>query len=114
MWATTVVEGSLEAKLPTIWTDGKALQLGRSSDVEEMRKGEDAGAPKGREGANTVFFRVFPMFCASGGSKSRLAKAAGAEPFGQMKDEKPFGQSTLASQNVQSTSGSDRFWKLRW
>ena len=31
---------------------------------------------------------VFPMICASGGSKSRLAKAAGAEPAGQMRDEK--------------------------
>ena len=28
------------------------------------------------------------MFCGSGGSKSRLAKAAGAEPAGQMRDEK--------------------------
>ena len=34
---------------------------------------------------NTVFF---PMICDSGGSKSRLAKAAGAEPAGQMRDEK--------------------------
>ena len=34
---------------------------------------------------NTVFFLVF---CGSGGSKSRLAKAAGAETSGQMKDEK--------------------------
>ena len=30
----------------------------------------------------------FPMVCGSGGSKSRLAKAAGAEPAGQMRDEK--------------------------
>ena len=28
------------------------------------------------------------MMCGSGGSKSRLAKAAGAEPSGQMRDEK--------------------------
>ena len=34
---------------------------------------------------NTV---CFPMICGSGGSKSRLAKAAGAEPAGQMRDEK--------------------------
>ena len=34
---------------------------------------------------NTVFF---PMICGSGGSKSRLAKAAGAEPAGQIRDEK--------------------------
>ena len=33
----------------------------------------------------TVFF---PMICGSGGSKSRLAKAAGAEAAGQMGDEK--------------------------
>ena len=31
---------------------------------------------------------VFPMVCGSGGSKSNLAKAAGAEPAGQMRDEK--------------------------
>ena len=34
---------------------------------------------------NAVFSKVFG---GSGGSKSRLAKAAGAEPAGQMKDEK--------------------------
>ena len=28
------------------------------------------------------------MICGPGGSKSRLAKAAGAEPSGQMRDEK--------------------------
>ena len=28
------------------------------------------------------------MFCGSGGPKSRLAKAAGADPSGQMRDEK--------------------------
>ena len=31
---------------------------------------------------------VSPMICVSGGSKSRLAKAAAAEPSGQMRDEK--------------------------
>ena len=30
----------------------------------------------------------FPMICGSGGSKSRLAKAAGAEPCGQRRNEK--------------------------
>ena len=59
---------------------------------------------------------VFPMICGSGGSKSRLAKAAGAEPCGQMRDEKLHAvatRSTLISQNVQSTPFSDHFWKLR-
>ena len=33
-------------------------------------------------------FCVFPKFGGSRGSKSRLAEAAGAEPSGQMRDEK--------------------------
>ena len=56
------------------------------------------------------------MICGSGGSKSRLAKAAGAEPAGQMRDEKLHAvvvRSTFASQNVQNTPLSDHFWKLR-
>ena len=45
------------------------------------------------------------MICGSGGSKSRLAKAAGAEPSGQMRDEKlhaVVARSTFRSQNVQT------------
>ena len=56
------------------------------------------------------------MICGSGGSKSRLAKAAGAEPAGQMRHEKlhaVVARSTFPSQNVQNTPGSDHFWKLR-
>ena len=56
------------------------------------------------------------MIWGSGGSKSRLAKAAGAEPAGQMRDEKlhaVVARSAFASQNVQNTSASDHFWKLR-
>ena len=56
------------------------------------------------------------MIWGSGGSKSRLAKAAGAEPAGQMRDEKlhaVVARSTFASQHVQNTSVSDHFWKFR-
>ena len=56
------------------------------------------------------------MICGSGGSKSRLAKAAGAEPAGQMRDENlhpVVARSTFWSQNVQNTPCSDHFWKLR-
>ena len=47
-----------------------------------------------------------------------LAKAAGAEPSGQMRDEKLHAivaRSTFSSQNVQNTSGSDHFctWTCR-
>ena len=56
------------------------------------------------------------MIWGSGGSKSRLAKAAGAEPAGQMRDEKlhaVVARSTFRNQHVQNTRGSDHFWKLR-
>ena len=56
------------------------------------------------------------MIWGSGGSKSRLAKAAGAEPAGQMSDEKlhaVVARSKFRSQNVQNTPASDHFWKLR-
>ena len=56
------------------------------------------------------------MICGSGGSKSRLAQAAGAEPAGQMRDEKVHAvvaRSTFRNQNVQNTPASDHFSKLR-
>ena len=51
----------------------------------KSQKKEDPGARKGRKVAKHC---VFPMVCGSGGSKSRLAKAGSAEPYGQMRDEK--------------------------
>ena len=64
---------------------------------------------------------VFPMICGPSGSKSRLAKAAGADPAGQMRDEKlhalvarsTLARSTFPSQNLQNTSASDHFLKFR-
>ena len=73
----------------------------------KCQKKEDSGARKGRKVAK---HSVFPMICGSGGSKSRLAKAAGAEPAGQMRDETLHAvaaRSTFRSQNVQNTPGSD-------
>ena len=51
---------------------------GRRSDREKMQAREKAG--KSRR-------TVFPMLWDHGGSKTRLAKASGAEPASQMKDE---------------------------
>ena len=51
----------------------------RKSKKRKSQKKEDPGARKGRKVAKHC---VFPMICGSGGSKSRLAKAAGAEPAG--------------------------------
>jgi hypothetical protein len=61
----------------------------RRSKKRKPQKKEDPGARKGKQVAKHY---VFPMVCGSGGSKSRLAKAAGAEPAG--------------------TPTSDHFWKL--
>ena len=83
------------------------------SQKRQDQKKEDADA---RKGGKVAKHSVFPMICGSGGSKSRLAKAAGAEPAGQMRDEKVHAvvaRSKFPSQNVQNTSASDHFWKLR-
>ena len=90
-----IIERSLEVKLPTIWTNGRE-DVGRvreekrreeeiRSEKRKSQKTEGAGARKGSKAAKHC---AFPMIYGSGGSKSRLAKAAGAEPSGQMRDEK--------------------------
>ena len=56
---------------------GQLKSRGEKSQKRKDQKKEDAGARKGR---NVVKHCVFPMIWGSGGSKSRLAKAAGAEP----------------------------------
>ena len=86
----------------------------REETVQKRKdqKKEDADARKGRK---VAIHCVFPMICGSGGWKSKLAKAAGAEAVGQMGDEKVHAvvaRSTFASENVQNTTWSDNFWKL--
>ena len=85
----------------------------RRSEKRKSEKKEDPGARKGRKVAKHC---VFPMICGSGGSKSRLAKAAGAEPAGQMRDKKlhaVVARSTFASEKAKNTSRSEHCWKLR-
>ena len=65
--------------------DEKRREEERRSNKRKSQKKEDPGARKGRK---VEKLSVFPMICGPGGSKSRLAKAAGAEPAGQMRDEK--------------------------
>ena len=85
----TLKEGSLEVKLPTTWTDEKhrweeaekkAEEKVREEKineekVKESQEKEDAGARTSRKVAKHCDF-------GSGGSKSGLAKSAGAEPAG--------------------------------
>ena len=69
---------------------------------ERVRRKKMQVREKVGKSRNTVFF---PMICGSRGSKSRLAKAAGAEPSAQMRDEKlhaVVARSTFRSQNAQN------------
>ena len=106
-----MIEGSLEVKLPTISTDEK-----QSREEAERRERVRRKKMQTREKVEKSRLTVFPMICGSGGSKSRLAKAAGAELAGQMRDEKlhaVVARSTFPSQNVENTPGSDHFCNLR-
>ena len=59
----------------------------RREKIREEKEAEDRRCRCGK-GRKVAIHCVFPMICGPGGSKSRLAKAAGAEPSGQMRDEK--------------------------
>ena len=92
---------------------GQLKSRGEKSQKRKDQKKEEVDARKDRK---VAIHCVFPMICGSGGSKSRLAKAAGAEPAGQMRHEKVHAvvaRSTFPSQNGQNTRGSDHFWTLR-
>ena len=83
----------------------------KKKEWEERRS--RCSARKGRKAAKQC---VFTMICGSGGSKNRLAKAAGAEPAGQMRDEKlhaVVARSTFQSQKCKKLTGSEHFGKLR-
>ena len=86
---------------------------GEKSQKRKDQKKEEVDARKDRK---VAIHCVFPMICGSGGSKSRLAKAAGVEPAGQMRHEKVHAvvaRSAFPSQNGQNTRRADHFWKLR-
>jgi len=59
----------------------------RREKIREEKESEERSCrcAKGRKVAKHC---VSPMICGSGGSKSRLAKAAGAEPAGQIRHGK--------------------------
>ena len=57
---------------------------GRRARREKIRKKNKTRARKRRKVAKHC---VFSAFCGSGGLKSRLAKAAGAETFGERRNE---------------------------
>jgi len=102
-------EGSLEVKCPTIWKDEKQRREESEKRREEeriskKRKPQKKEDPSARKGRQVAIHCVFPVICGSGGSKSRLAKAAGAEPAGQMRNEKLH--AVYKTHQVRTTFGS--------
>ena len=96
-------------------------------EESEKRKAEDQGRERWKKGDQSRETRFL------GGSKNRPAKAAGAEPSGEMRDNKwhaivaqsaskskcgkrtnaAVAYSTFRCQNDQNTAFSEQFWKLR-
>ena len=102
---------------------------GGKSQRRERNKKEDQRRDRVRkkkmqvcEKVETLWNTVFcPMFCGSGGSKIRLAKAAGAEPSGETRNEQlhavvarsRFGSlSAVRSQNGKDTSWASWNWEM--
>ena len=95
----------------------------RREEKKQSKKKENTAARKSEETRYTrakcaesrETLRFCNVMCGSAGSKSRLAKGAGAEVAVQRRNEKlhsAVARSTFASQNVQNTPFSDHF--LKW
>jgi len=84
---------------------------------ESLRRKQIQVCKKVGKSRNTLFVSNDLWLHRVKDSKNRLAKAAGAEPCGHIRDEKlhaVVARSTSGSQNAQNTQCSDRFWKLRF
>ena len=67
-------EGSLEAKLPTIWRDENAVQLSRSSEMQKVRREQMQVREKVGKSRNTVFFQWAPEGRKVGSLKRRVRR----------------------------------------
>ena len=137
-----IIEGSLEVKLPTMWTDGKA-EMGRvreeKSRREKIRRKKMQVREKVGKSRKTVFFQ---WFVAPGSLKRRVRSHVAKwemksctplwreahfqvrmrkthnsrTTFGSWDVEKVHAvvaRSTFASEKTKNTSRSEHFWKLR-
>ena len=111
-------ERSLEVKFPTMdrWKSrGQRREEKKQDDQRRERVIRKKMQVHGKIDKSRIigFFQWFWLQR----SKSRLAKAAGVEPSGQMRDEKlhvVVAWSTFPSQHAKNTTGSDseHLWKL--
>ena len=90
--------------------DGKSQRREEKKKEDQQRESLRRKVAQVREKVgklrNTVFFQW--LVAPEGRKVSRFAKAAGAEPSGQMRDEKlhaVVARSTSGSQNAQNTPG---------
>ena len=104
-----LMAGNLEVKLPSNGQSGANSEKKKFS-TKKIREEKESGKIEQEERRSTCEKRcknarhsVFPMFCGSGWSKSRLAKAAGGELSCQMKIKKlhaAVARSTCRNQHV--------------
>ena len=111
-----VIEGSLEVKLPTIWTDEKQSRAEaerrrkirrEKSRRERVRKKKMPMRQKVGKSRNTVYFRM------KWGSLKRRVRSQLARWEIEKLHAVVARSHYITSQNVQNTPGSDHFWKLR-
>ena len=83
---------------------------------EEERKSQMKGGACAQQGSKVAKHCVVPVMCGSGGSKSRLPKAAGAYPSGQMRGEElhaVVARSTSANEKLKHFAFRALFWTWR-
>ena len=113
-WSKEVYFGSKTSDSMDRWSSrgGKSRRRARKKKEDQRRERVRRKKIKVLEKVEKSRNCVFPILCGSGGSKSRLAKAAGAEPSGQTRDPKLHG-AVAGSRFGKNTSCSEHFWKLR-
>ena len=111
-----LVEGSLNSKLPTIWTVQKQSRVVKSAErrcnSSKSEEKKDTSAPNVSEVAKCCVFSMIPV---SGQSKSRPVKAAGAESCGQRRNQKlhaAVAKNTFGSENAKKLTVSEHFLKF--
>ena len=101
------------------WKSRGGKSQGREAKEKEVQRRERVRRKKMQVGEKVEksWNTVFSIISGSGGSKSRLAKAADAEPSGQMRDEKlhaHVARSTSPSQNVQNSKVCAKVLSRLW
>ena len=89
---------------------GKSQRIEEKKREDQRREESEERRCKRAKGRKVAKHCVFPMICGSGGSTRRLAKAAGAEPSGQMR---VVARSTFSKSKCAKHTNVEHFWKLR-